>query len=65
MMPLGTGVLDGTPTGGRAGRVGTRTGGSESGDGGDGNEGVDIEMVSETCVRSPSWLARMHRGRLI
>jgi len=51
MVCLGTGVLDGTLTG--AG-VCARTGGAVgSSNGGGGNEGVDVEMVSEISVRSP------------
>lgn len=34
-------------------RVDTRTGGGRMGNGGGGNEGMDIEMVPEIGVRSP------------
>ena len=55
MICLATGVPDGMLTG--AGE-GARTGGSGCDNGGSGNEGVDVEIVSKISVRSPGLVSR-------
>lgn len=67
MTPVGTGVLDGMLTG--AG-VGASTGGGGRGNDRGGKEGVDVEMISEVCVRSlgpanGEGLCRTHQGRFV